>query len=182
MRNFVAGAGLLGLIFGLTLPPLVAQERGEGKMMKHHETVTIDKPFNDVVLKVNEDVKKAGLLTLAEIDWNRISSMKGGMDMPGGHRLEEAATNVRTFYLGEEAHVRKVLDEPEHGLWAYPFVLCEKGGKTEALYFRPTVKIEELKKHGILTAEEADKKMTEAKECEKKLDNFIEYLKGTRSS
>jgi hypothetical protein len=182
MRSFVAGAGLLGLVFGLMLPPIIAQERGDkehehgGMKAKHYEEITIDKPFNDVALKMNEGVKKAGLILLSEIDWARVSSMKS-MEMPGGHHLDAATTNVRTFFLGDDTLIRKVMEEPKHGLWPGPMVLCDKGGKTCAIFMRPSVKIEELKSHGMVPADEAEKHMAEAREYEKKLDQLLEFIK-----
>jgi hypothetical protein len=179
-RTLILGAGILSTAMALTLP-LVAQESGgmKEKEKMHHEEVTIDRPFVEVASKVPNAIEHSGLILLGDIDWTRF---KGKGTMPGGHKLDPAVTNIRSFLLCDEVYVNKVIEEPNHALWAPAIAVCEKGGKTSLLYYKPTVKLEELRKHGMMSPEKYEEHFERAKQFEKKLDEVIETLRGTRSS
>jgi hypothetical protein len=183
-KTLFFGAGIVSLAVALTVP-LIAQERGgmggsekEGTSEKiKHEEVTIDRPFAEVSGRVPGAIERAGLILLADVDWTRY---KGRGGMPGTKLA--GATNVRSYFLCDEMHVNKVLEEPAKGLWSPAIVVCEKSGKTEVLYFRPTVKLEEMKKHGIIGPEKYEEHFEHARQLERKLDQVIETLRGSKSS
>lgn len=186
-RTLILGAGIVSTALALCLP-LVAQDRGDmkggtgGTGMKdriNNEEVNIDRPYTEVTSRVAGAVERAGLILLADVDWARF---KGHGMTPGGHRLDPMVSNIRSFFICDEKHVNKVLEEPNHALWAPAIAVCEKGGKTSLLYFKPTVKLEEMKKHGVISEEKYNEHLEHAKQFEKKLDEVIETLRGTRSS
>jgi hypothetical protein len=150
------------------------------------ETIVIDQPFSAIQGKVNDCATRANLLVLSEIDWSRLP--RGGRTtpgMPGTNRLDEkmiGATNVRTYFLGDEMVSSKVMEHPRHGLWVPSVVFFEKDGKTNVIYVKTSHKIEELRKAGVMDETKANKVLEFTREYDKKFDNFNNNLKGTRSS
>ena len=188
-RTLILGAGILSTALALSLP-LVAQdrpdmnkgERGDKTSMKdkiNNEKVMIDRPFAEVASRVPGAIERSGLILLADVDWTRF---KGKAMTPGGHRLDGTVSNIRSYFLCDERCVNTVLEEPNHALWAPAIAVCEKGGKTSVLYFKPTTKLEEMRKHGVISEEKYTEHLEHAKQFEKKLDEVIETLRGTRSS
>ena len=182
-RTLILGAGIVSTALALCLPLVIAQDRSDKSGMKdkiHNEEVTFDRPYTEIASRVPGAIERAGLILIADVDWARFKTGKGMM--PGGHKLDPAVTNIRSFFLCDEQHVNKVMEEPNHALWSPAIAVCEKGGKTSLLYYKPTTKLEEMKKHGVISEEKYNECLDQAKNFEKKLNEVIETLRGTRSS
>jgi hypothetical protein len=100
---------------------------------------------------------------------------------PGGHKLDKV-TNIRSAFICDEHYIEKVMEEPNHALWAPAIAVCEKEGKACILYFKPTAKLEEMRKHGVITEEKYKEHLDKARDFERKLEVVIDTLKGSRSS
>ncbi len=182
MKRFVMGLGIASVTLGLALPFVVAQERGVIDKEERHmgcEMVTIDRPYHDVIRTVPEDITKAGLILATEIDWSALRARRAHGSMPGETpRIEARAANVRTYFLTDDTCVNEVFDNPQHGAWLGHCIFCDVGGKTNLYYFRPSLKLEELKKHGVITEEKYNEHMKKAQDFERRQDMFVTAVRG----
>lgn len=190
MKRFVTLLALAGLSVGLALP-IVAQDRlGKGdksdKIAKKDmgcESVSIDKPFTEIVGRIPEAIKSGGLILAADIDWSRLGTGSGSMprgsgSMPGETpRLEGGSTNVHTFLLADDYLVSEVKKEPAHAMWLGKLVAFDKAGKTEIIYVKPSAMIEHMKKSGMVDDAKADEHMKQSKDYERKLEQVVNNLK-----
>jgi hypothetical protein len=186
MKRFMMGLGIASVTLGLALPFVLAQERGALEKEDKHmgcEMLTIDRPYHDVIRKVPEEISKAGLILAAEIDWASLRARGAHGSMPGETpRLEEFAgySNVRTYLLTDEACVNEVFENPKHGAWLGHFIFADEAGKTKVVYFKPSLKLEELKKHGVITEEKYNEHIKKAQDYERRQDQLVNEIKSGR--
>jgi hypothetical protein len=184
MKRFVMGLGIASVTLGLTLPFVLAQERGGMDKEERHmgcESITIDKPYHEVIRKVPEEISKAGLILAAEVDWASLKARGAHGSMPGETpRIEGRASNVRTYLLTDSSMVEAVFDNPQHGAWLGHCIFCDEAGKTKVYYFKPSLKLEELKKHGVITEEKYNEHLKKAQDYERRQEQFVNEIKGVK--
>lgn len=197
MKRFVMALGIASVSLGLALPFVFAQERGAGleKGIEKGgekaclekmgcECVTIDKPYSEIVSRVPEAISKSGLIEAGVIDWGALRGRGAHGSMPGETpRVDEKmgrASNVKTFLFADEKLIERVFEKPMHGFWSGKLVLADLGGKTELFYMKPSMKLEELKKHGVISEDKYSEHMKEAQSFERKIDQVVNAIKTER--
>jgi len=178
-RSFLLALSVAGLGLALSLP-LLADEKGksdkECAAKCGCEMVSIDRPFNEVVNQVPAALRDSGLILAGTIDWKSLATAPHG-SMPGTPRLEAATKDVRTFFITDEHVVKSVLEKPLHGFWLGKMVIYEQDGKTELAFFKPTTKMEEMKKSGLIPEDKYEEHVKKAQDYERRLEQAINELK-----
>ncbi len=87
---------------------------------------------------------------------------------------------MRTYLLTDETCVDEVFDNPPHGAWLGHCIFCDEGGKTKLYYFKPSLKLEELRKHGVITEEKYNEHLKKAQDFERRQDKFVNEIKGSK--
>jgi hypothetical protein len=190
VKRFVTLLALAGLSVGLALPIVAQDKLGKDdkseKICKKDmgcESVSIDKPFTEIVGRIPEVLKSAGLILAADIDWAKLGTGSGTLprgsgSMPGETpRLEGTSANVHTFLIVDDFLVTEVRKEPAHAMWLGKMVAFDKAGKTEIIYVKPSAMIEHMKKSGMLEGDKAEEHMKQSKDYERKLEQAVDNLK-----
>ena len=183
MKRFVMGLGIASVTLGLALPVVLAQERGAMDKEERHmgcEMVTIDRPYSEVIRKVPEEISKAGLILAGEVDWASLRARGAHGSMPGETPRIDRATNVRTYLITDSTMVESIFDNPQHGAWLGHCIFADEGGKTKLYYFKPSLKLEELKKHGVITEEKYNEHLKKAQDYERRQDQLVNEIKSAK--
>ncbi len=189
LKHMLVGFGTLAVSAGLALPILAQGTKApvdESKLEKEiYNEENLNKPFAEIEGRVNDAITRVGLTEVAAIDWSKVATRFGSERMestkPEGTEMGKGAgavplSKIRTFYVEDEACIKRIGESPKHALWVPNFAIYERDGKTFFVY----------KKYSALMAKHAEPGVTEkhlehARDLERKLNQLCENLKGGKT-